>query len=75
MVDEHPPEMSPPSPKPSPRLSRELSSADYLIELAERLDSHIKTNVIGVRAKREVGYAAMIIRQLGKERKENRDAT
>lgn len=63
------PELTPPSEIPEKREPEQLSSADYLIELARRLDEYAKSNVIGVRAKREVGYAAMILRQLGKERK------
>lgn len=68
------PELTPPSPKPEKREPEKLSSADYLIELSNRLDKYAKSNVVGARAKREIGYAAVILRQLGKERK-NRDAT
>lgn len=59
------PESVPPSPKPQPRPQLDLEGAEYFAELARRIEGHLGKSVIGARAKREIGYAVEILRELG----------
>lgn len=59
------PEASPPSPKPRPKPVVNLEGASYYLELANRVEKWIPTHVLGEQAKREIGYAVEVLRQLG----------
>ena len=62
-------ELSPTSKPTSPNTLLNLTEKEYLIELARRLDIHARENCVGVKATREVGYAATVLRRIAESMK------
>lgn len=67
------PELSPTSKPSAPIAPLDLTEKEYLIELARRLDIHARENCIGVKATREVGYAATVLRRIAESMKGQTD--